>query len=151
MALWNKCPVVLRCAGALSADSQAQLCGREQQTTPQPLEHTLIIDGLLGSGAVGELRPAYAALVRELNALRAASPRSLTLAIDIPTGLDAATGTRGADVVLADVTAAIGCVKPGMLADFVVLGEDPFTADPSAIKDIPILETYLGGKKVYPK
>lgn len=115
-ARWG-CPVVLRCAGALSADSQAQLCGREQQTTPQPQEHTLIIDGLLGSGAVGELRPAYAALVRELNALRAASPRSLTLAIDIPTGLDAATGTRGADVVLADVTAAIGCVKPGMLAD----------------------------------
>jgi predicted amidohydrolase YtcJ len=44
-----------------------------------------------------------------------------------------------------------GEIKPGMLADFVVLGEDPFAADPSTIKDIPILATYLGGKKVYAK
>ena len=111
------CPVTLRCAGGLSADAAAQLSGLEEQGVPQPEAGLLIIDGLLGSGAVGELRPAYAALVRELNALRAASPRSLTLAIDIPTGLDAATGTCGADVVLADATAIIGAVKPGLLAD----------------------------------
>ncbi len=111
------CPVTLRCAGGLSADAAAQLSGREESGVPTPQSGLLIIDGLLGSGAVGELRPACAELVRELNALRAASPRSLTLAIDIPTGLDAATGTCGADVVQADVTAAIGCVKPGMLVD----------------------------------
>ena len=111
------CPVTLRCAGSLSADAAAQLCGREDPAVPAPQPGLLIIDGLLGSGAVGELRPAYAALVRELNTLRAASPRSLTLAIDIPTGLDAATGACGADVVRADVTAAIGCVKPGMVVD----------------------------------
>lgn len=115
-ARWG-CPVVLRCAGGLSADAQAQLSGRELRGEARPMPRTLIIDGLLGSGAVGELRPAYAELVRELNALRAASPRSMTLAIDIPTGLDAATGQHGADVVLADVTAAIGSVKPGLLAD----------------------------------
>ncbi len=117
MAARFGCPVTLRCAGSLSADASAQLCGREESGVPAPQEGLLVIDGLLGSGAVGALRPAYAELVRELNALRAASPRSLTLAIDIPTGLDAATGAHGADVVLADVTAAIGCVKPGMLAD----------------------------------
>ena len=111
------CPVTLRCAGALSADATAQLTGLEEQELPGPEEGLLIIDGLLGSGAVGELRPAYAALVRELNALRAASQRSLTLAIDIPTGLNAATGTCGADVVRADATAVIGAVKPGLLAD----------------------------------
>lgn len=115
-ARWG-CPVTLRCAGALSADSQAQLSGREETGVPTPQENLLIIDGLLGSGAVGGLRPAYAELVRELNELRAASPRSLTLAIDIPTGLDASAGAHGGDVVLADVTAAIGCVKPGLLAD----------------------------------
>ena len=116
-ARWG-CPVTLRCAGALSADSQAQLTGREEtDSLPRPQESLLIIDGLLGSGAVGALRPNYASLVRELNDLRAASPRSLTLAIDIPTGLDSTTGSCGADVVLADATAAIGCVKPGMLAD----------------------------------
>ncbi|MBR2145738.1 MAG: hypothetical protein IJ956_09385, partial [Akkermansia sp.] len=104
-ARWG-CPVTLRCAGSLSADSQAQLTGREEtDTLPRPQESLLIIDGLLGSGAVGALRPNYASLVRELNDLRAASPRSLTLAIDIPTGLDSSTGSCGADVVLADATA----------------------------------------------
>ena len=115
-ARWG-CPVTLRCAGELSADSRAQLSGREEMGVPTPQENLLIIDALLGSGAVGELRPAYAALVRELNELRATCPRSLTLSVDIPTGLDASTGAHGAEVVLADVTAAIGCVKPGLLAD----------------------------------
>ena len=113
--MWG-CPVTLRCAGLLSADAVAQLTGEEEQALPEVQENLLIIDGLLGSGAVGELRPAYAELVRELNALRAASPRSLTLAVDIPTGLDSATGEYS-EVVQADVTAAIGAVKPGLLAD----------------------------------
>ena len=42
-----------------------------------------------------------------------------------------------------------GQITPGMLADFVVLGENPFTADAQKLKDIPILSTYLGGKKVF--
>lgn len=42
-----------------------------------------------------------------------------------------------------------GEIKPGMLADFVVLGENPFETDPSKLKDIPIISTYLGGKMVY--
>lgn len=44
-----------------------------------------------------------------------------------------------------------GEIKPGMLADFVVLGKNPFEVDPSKLKDIPILSTYLGGKMVYRK
>ena len=115
-ARWG-CPVTLRCAGPLSPDTQAQLTGLEERAMPEPGGNLLIIDGLLGSGAVGELRPAYAELVREMNALRAASPCSLTLSIDIPTGLDSLTGEYGADVVRADMTMVIGCVKPGMLAD----------------------------------
>ena len=42
-----------------------------------------------------------------------------------------------------------GEIHPGMLADFVVLGENPFTTDTSKLQDIPILATYLGGKVVY--
>ena len=42
-----------------------------------------------------------------------------------------------------------GQIKPGMLADFVVLGENPFETEHSKLKDIPILATYLGGKQVY--
>ncbi len=116
------CPLLLRGvaeAAELSADSQLQL----QQVThvcfspsaPEPAAHTLILDGLLGSGACGPLRPAMAELVRELNALRAASPQSLCVAVDIPTGLMAESPV--AEVVRADISCPIGCVKPAMLAD----------------------------------
>ena len=44
-----------------------------------------------------------------------------------------------------------GEIKAGMLADFVVLGENPFQAEPGKLKDIPILSTYLGGKMVFAK
>ena len=42
-----------------------------------------------------------------------------------------------------------GRILPGMLADFVILGEDPFTADPETLYKIPVIATYLGGEKVY--
>ena len=42
-----------------------------------------------------------------------------------------------------------GQIAPGMLADFVILGENPFNADVNKLKDIPILATYLGGNLVY--
>ena len=42
-----------------------------------------------------------------------------------------------------------GQIQPGMLADFVVLGENPFEIEPNRIKGIPILATYLSGKQVY--
>ena len=44
-----------------------------------------------------------------------------------------------------------GKIEPGMLADFVVLGENPFETDHGKLKDIPILATYLGGKLTYQK
>ena len=42
-----------------------------------------------------------------------------------------------------------GKIQPGMLADFVILAEDPFKAPADHIKDIKVCETYLGGKKVF--
>lgn len=44
---------------------------------------------------------------------------------------------------------AKGQIAPGMLADFVVLGENPFEVQPAKIKNIPIVSTYLGGKQVF--
>ncbi len=122
-ARWG-CPVMLRAAcpvSALSADTQAQiaripaLCLCNQ--APAPQDGMLIIDGLLGSGAKGELRPPYAELVQEMNELREATPHSLLLALDIPTGLNADTGESHTPTVRADISCPIGCVKPGMLAD----------------------------------
>lgn len=42
-----------------------------------------------------------------------------------------------------------GTIAPGMLADFVVLGANPFATDLSQIRSIPIFATYLGGKQVF--
>jgi len=44
-----------------------------------------------------------------------------------------------------------GQIQPGMLADFVVLGSNPFETPKNQIKDIPVLQTYLAGQKVYEK
>jgi len=42
-----------------------------------------------------------------------------------------------------------GKIAPGMLADFVVLGENPFAVCPSQLQAIPVLATYVGGRLVY--
>ena len=42
-----------------------------------------------------------------------------------------------------------GQILPGMLADFVILGENPFQAAPNAIKDIQVLATVLEGCPVF--
>ena len=44
-----------------------------------------------------------------------------------------------------------GRIRPGMLADFTVLGADPFRTDPAELRNIPILATYLAGRPVYTK
>lgn len=118
------CPIILRAAcepKEFSPDTQSQLARIPQyliaDTAPHPRPGTLIIDGLLGSGAKGALRESYTRLVQEMNELRAATPRSLLLAVDIPTGLDADSGEAQCPTVQADVSCPIGCVKPGMLAD----------------------------------
>ena len=42
-----------------------------------------------------------------------------------------------------------GRIEPGMLADFIILGDDPFAVDPGRIKEIPVLSTWLSGKRVF--
>ena len=41
-----------------------------------------------------------------------------------------------------------GRIAPGYAADFTVLGEDPFEADPRGLHRIPVDGCYLGGKKL---
>ena len=42
-----------------------------------------------------------------------------------------------------------GQIKPGYLSDFVILGENPFLTPPDKLKDIPILQTWLNGERVW--
>ena len=42
-----------------------------------------------------------------------------------------------------------GRIADGYLADFVVLGADPFETAPTDIHRIPVLASYLGGRCVY--
>ena len=42
-----------------------------------------------------------------------------------------------------------GQIREGMLADFVILGENPFEVDKDKLKDIPVAATYIGGRQVY--
>ena len=81
--------------------------------SPAPL---VAIDGLLGIGASGPLRGAFAALAREMETLRSQSG-ACVIALDIPSGLDGDSGIPHPGAVRADVTLTIACVKQGLLAD----------------------------------
>lgn len=42
-----------------------------------------------------------------------------------------------------------GTLEPGKLADFVIISEDLTKVDPVLIRDLHVLKTYVGGKKVF--
>ena len=65
-----------------------------------------IIDGILGTGFSGELRPSALRLIRMVNSL--SKP---VISIDIPSGVEADTGFVGEDAVHADLTVALGLPK----------------------------------------
>ena len=76
----------------------------------------LLLDALVGLGAAGNLRDPLAALAEEMNRLRRASG-ARTLAVDFPSGLDVETGMPGNPCVQADLTAAVGFAKKGLVDD----------------------------------
>jgi predicted amidohydrolase YtcJ len=43
----------------------------------------------------------------------------------------------------------IGTLAPGLLADFIVLGANPFEIPPGAISELRVLETWMNGERVY--
>ena len=73
----------------------------------------LVIDGMLGIGGKGGLREPFATLAQ-----LAANARGVTtVAVDLPSGIDADTGAVAGPAVHADVTVTFGAVKPGLLID----------------------------------
>lgn len=88
-----------------------------ERPTVEPLRRPLVLlDGLLGVGAQGPLRPQHQALAAEMNELRQ-NHGAVTVAIDFPSGLDGDTGLPNKDCVIADITATIAFGKQGLVAD----------------------------------
>lgn len=96
--------------------AQARDYARQEGVAFEPLtddsaaDAGIIVDALLGTGLKGEVRPAYAAAIAQINA----SGRPV-LAVDIPTGLSADTGSVLGAAVKADVTVTFIGVKRGLL------------------------------------
>ena len=79
--------------------------------------HTIILDGLLGTGAKSFLREPIRSAAREINRLRR-EQNGFVFAVDLPTGIDADSGENDPeDCVVADFTVTIGFVKHGLIVD----------------------------------
>lgn len=74
----------------------------------------LLIDGLLGIGAKGALRPSLAGLAAEMEELRE-NHGALIASIDLPSGMDADSGVGAA--LTADLTLTIGAPKQGLATE----------------------------------
>jgi hydroxyethylthiazole kinase-like uncharacterized protein yjeF len=67
----------------------------------------LVLDGIVGIGAAGGLRPPAAAIVRAVGETGAT-----VVAVDVPSGVAVDTGDLPGEAVTADVTVTFGCLKP---------------------------------------
>lgn len=72
----------------------------------------LILDGIVGIGGKGGLRPEAAEL-----AAAATASGATVVAVDLPSGIDADTGELHGPAVRADFTVTFGTYKPGLLID----------------------------------
>ncbi len=72
----------------------------------------LVIDGIVGIGGKGGLRPAAAPLAE-----RAARAAAAVVAVDLPGGVEADSGEVLGAAVRADLTVTFGTHKPGLLID----------------------------------
>jgi len=85
--------------------------------TIERASHTIVLDGLLGTGAKSFLREPIRTAAREINRLRR-DENVFVFAVDLPTGLDADSGENDPeDCIVADFTATIGFVKHGLIVD----------------------------------
>ncbi|WP_153539237.1 NAD(P)H-hydrate dehydratase [Streptomyces sp. RB17] len=72
----------------------------------------LVVDGIVGIGGKGGLRPEAEALAQAAERSRAA-----VVAVDLPSGVEADTGEVRGAAIRADLTVTFGTYKPGLLID----------------------------------
>jgi hydroxyethylthiazole kinase-like uncharacterized protein yjeF len=76
----------------------------------------LVLDGVVGIGGRGGLRPTAASVVSAASTVPAVDGgRPIMVAVDLPSGVDADTGEVPGEAVTADVTVTFGCLKPGLV------------------------------------
>ncbi|MCA1945885.1 MAG: NAD(P)H-hydrate dehydratase [Desulfovibrio sp.] len=85
---------------------------RPEQLYDPDFEPHIVVDGLLGTGLTGEMRPPFPLLVRYINSLR---HRAFIFSIDIPSGLDGHTGLACPEAVRAHATATFAAMKTGLV------------------------------------
>lgn len=90
----------------------ARACGVEFRPAEEFDGHCdILVDGLLGTGFSGELREDALELVQRANK----GSQSFTLALDIPSGLDATSGRPCPKAIVANATATFAAAKPGLV------------------------------------
>ena len=103
-------------------------------TRDLPARSDLVLDGIVGIGASGGLRPEAAAIVRRIGGLRGRGEAlPPVVAVDVPSGVAVDTGDVPGDAVTADVTVTFGCLKPAH-----VLGPAAIRCGPVDLVDIGI-------------
>ena len=113
-------PVVFHTKALSAAQGSTAVHVKAAQACGVPFRHvsdfesrkfTVLVDGLLGTGFHGALSESMLDLVCAIND----EPGAFTLALDIPSGLDAVTGRPCPEAVRADATATFAAPKPGLV------------------------------------
>ncbi|MEE8187253.1 MAG: NAD(P)H-hydrate epimerase [Nitrososphaerales archaeon] len=81
-------------------------------------EGDVIVDGILGTGINGRLREPIPTIIEKIN-----SSNAYKVAVDIPTGLDPATGNVSDVSIKADLTVTFHKVKAGLIGNLRETGE----------------------------
>lgn len=75
-----------------------------------------VVDSILGTGFSGDLvKEPYAQWITALNEHKTTNPDCVVVAVDIPSGLSADSGTAATPCVIADCTVTMLVFKPGLL------------------------------------
>ena len=112
---WGKTVIVTACdqAHGMPADAAAsRQCAIDSGVliaTEAPEQYDLCIDALFGIGPMREVGAPYSTWINNIN-----SKAAPVLAVDIPSGLDAETGTTHTTSVCADYTLSLLTLKPGL-------------------------------------
>lgn len=110
-----RCPVMLVVTALPSGDEARRAHDEAMRAVAEvssPTRPAVVVDGLLGLGATGEVRESVAAHIRAIADWRAEGAKVVSL--DLPSGVDATSGAGGT-VVRADLTCTFGSIKRGLL------------------------------------